>query len=495
MRKVTSSIGFAASIVGAIGQGGAGTNVYAASSTNLYSMSATGTITDKGAHGAGTVSEKEAMAVDSIGNVYVGGATNIRRFAVGPDTFSTFSATATQALCYLNNTLYAMNSTGDALLRFDTAGTATTIYTWQSAPGTAVGVRTKLRALGSKLLLARYAGDRGAELWIYDGTAPTRIAVFPPNFVLNSLEVVNGVAFVGGAFYEATGSMRQAVYYYANGVYDILWKSNTAYTGTAYAAVAAYQGGLVIADESEGILLFYDPLTGGSSSLGAYTVAGGLSMMLAAGTTTLLLTNGTSTAWTYYGGGTTATSSTVTSSLFDFDSSLTKIMRGIKVEFDSASDGNGGTVDIAYRVGDVDGSYTTLQTGATSGTEYLLTNITGRSISVKVTLNKGTSTNGPVLKRVSVRAVPQQASFRKETFVIQCTGRDGHQPLRLRDGTFEGKDGLTLATALRTAATSSTPISITDEFGTFTGVIEADGFTLRRVRPNEFLAVVPVREV
>jgi hypothetical protein len=99
------------------------------------------------------------------------------------------------------------------------------------------------------------------------------------------------------------------------------------------------------------------------------------------------------------------------------------------------------------------------------------------------------------LKKISVRAVPQQASFRKETFVIQCTGRDGHQPLRLRDGTFEGKDGLTLATALRTAATSSTPISITDEFGTFTGVIEADGFTLRRVRPNEFLAVVPVREV
>jgi len=54
-------------------------------------------------------------------------------------------------------------------------------------------------------------------------------------------------------------------------------------------------------------------------------------------------------------------------------------------------------------VGDVDGSYTTLQTGAVSGTEYTLT---GRNISVKITLNKGTSTNGPVLKRHYIRAAP-----------------------------------------------------------------------------------------
>jgi hypothetical protein len=495
MRKVVSSVSFAASIVGAIGAPGASSVIFAGSSTNLYEMSATGTITDRGAHGAGTFASKEAIAVDPF-NIYVAGATSIRRFAIGPNTFSTFSATVMNALCYLNNTLYGISNNLASFSRFDSAGTETVIYTWRDSAGSAGGFRAQLAALGSKLLIAKYGGDRGAELWLYDGgAAPTRIAVFPPNFVLNSLDVVNGVAFIGGAFYEATGSMRQAVYYYANGVYDILWKSNTAYAGTAYASVASYQGGLVIADESEGIMLFYDPLTGGVSSLGAYTVTAGLSSRLTAGVTTLLLTNGTSTAWTYYGGGTTATSSTVTSSLMDFDSSLTKIFRGIKVEFQAGSDGNGGTVDIAYRVGDLDGSYTTLQSGATSGTEYLLTDITGRSISVKITLNKGTSTNGPILKRVSVRAVPQQATFRKETFVINCTGRDGHKPLQLRDGAMEGKDGLTLATALRTAATSSTPISITDEFGTFTGIVEMDGFQLRRVRPNEFIAVVPVREV
>jgi hypothetical protein len=135
-----------------------------------------------------------------------------------------------------------------------------------------------------------------------------------------------------------------------------------------------------------------------------------------------------------------------------------------------------------------------------SGTEYALTNITGRAISVKVTLNKGTSTAGPVLKRVSVRAIPQQLTgsgtvFRKDAFVIQCTGRDGKSPLVLRDETLHPKDGLQMAQELRTAASSTNPISVTDEFGTFTAVVENEGFQLRRVRPNEFIAVVPVREV
>jgi hypothetical protein len=496
MRKVTSSVAFAASIVGAVGQGGGGTKMYAGSSTNLYELTAAGVITDRGAHGAGTFADKEAMATDGFFNVYIGGATNIRRFDTAGFGFTTFSATATQALCYLNNTLFAMNSTADALLRFDTAGTATTIFTWQTAPGVAAGARTQLRAYGSKLLIARYAGERGAELWLYDGgAAPSRIAVFPPNFTLNSLDVVNGVAYIGGSFAVSAAISRPAVYYYANGTYDILWKASTDYAGVAFAPIAAFQGGLVIADESDGSLLFFDPLTGGVSTMGAYSVTGGLPIRLTASAVSLLLTQGSATGYLYYGAGTTATTSTVVSSLMDFDSSLTKIMRGIRVEFESGSDGNGGSVDIAYRVGDLTGSYTTLQSSAVSGTEYLLTNITGRSISLKITLNKGTSTNGPVLKRVAVRAVPQQQAFRKETFVINCSGRDGQHPQQHRDGAFEGSDGLTLATALRTAATSTTPISITDEFGTFTGVIDANGFQIKRVRPNEFVAVVPVREV
>lgn len=497
MRKQTPSLGFAASIVGAIGQGGAGTNLFAASSTNLYQVSESGTITDRGAHGAGTFANKEAMAVDSSFNVYIGGASLTRAYSTATTSFSTFSSTAVVALCYLNNTLFGMTgATAGNLVRFDTSGNDTEIYEWQTASGAQLGTRSQLRAYGSKLLISRRSGDRGAELWVYDGSGVSRIAVFPPNFILNSLEVVNGVAYVGGAFIESTSAYRAAVYFYANGVYDVLWKSNSTYATEVYASVTAYQGGVVIADEPESSLLFFDPITGGVSTLGAYTVAGnGVDTMIAAGKATLLLTNGTATTYYYHGGGTTATSSTITSSLFDFDSSLDKIFRGIKVEFNAGSDGNGGSVDIAYRVNDLDGSYTTLQTGATSGTEYELSGVTGRSISVKVTLNKGTSTNGPVLKRLSVRAVPQQATFRKGTLVLNCTGRDGKQPLQLRDGSFEPKDGLTLAQALNTAATSSTPITITDQFGTITAVIEADGFQIRQVRPNEFIAVVPYREV
>jgi hypothetical protein len=497
MRKVTSTLSFAASIVGAIGQGGAGTKIFAGSSTNLYEVAADGTITDRGAHGAGTFASKEALAVDSSTNVYIGGATKVRRYDTGATTFSDFSATVTFALCYLNNTLYAITNNLASLSRFDGAGTETVIFTWNSATtGLTQGTRAQLCAYGSKLLIARISGDRGAELWLYDGSAaPTRIAVFPPNFTLNQLEVVDGVAYVGGNFAVSTTVSRPAVYYYANGTYGLLWKAGADAASFTYAPIAAFGGGLVIADESEGTLLFYDPVVGGVSSLGSYSVTGGLAQRLTASAVSLMMSKGTSTGYLYYPAGTTATSSTVVSSLMDFDSSLTKVMRGIKVEFDSASDGNGGSVDIAYRVGDLEGAYTTLQTGAVSGTEYLLSGVTGRSISVKVTLNKGTSTNGPVLKRVSVRAVPQQTTFRKETFVINCTGRDGVHPLVLRNGEKEANDGLTLATALRTAATSSNPISITDEFGTFTGVIEADGFSLRRVRPNEFIAIVPVREV
>ena len=43
---------------------------------------------------------------------------------------------------------------------------------------------------------------------------------------------------------------------------------------------------------------------------------------------------------------------------------------------------------------------TRMRNRKTQGTEYTLTGVTGRSISVKATLNKGTSTLGPVLKRV-----------------------------------------------------------------------------------------------
>lgn len=501
MRKSVASLSFSASVIASVGRGGGESLVYAASASNLYTVSVSGAVTDLGAHGAGTVIEPAQMAVDSRFYVYISGGTDVRKYDIGGASFSTFSATSANALAYLNNSLYGIDDAGSFgggdLIRYDSSGNASTLYTWKMADGVEVGIRSMLTAYGSKLLIGKQAGDRGAELWLYDGTGTTRIAVFPPNFILGAVEVVNGVVYIGGAFIESTTAYRPAVFYYANGVYDVLWKSGSTHsTSTTMCPIAAYQGGLAIADEATGSFMFFDPITGGISTLGAYTAAGGIYPRLVAGSVTLLYTKNSTTGYLYSGANTTATTSTVTSSLYDFDSSLDKIFRGVKVEYNEGSDGDGGSIDIAYRVNDLDGNYTTLQTGVTSGTEYELSGVTGRSISIKVTLNKGTSTNGPVLKRLAVRAVPQQATFRRGTLVLNCCGRDGTHPVLHHDGTSESQDGLTLAQALQEAATSATPISITDQFGTLSAaVIEADGFQIRQVRPNEFIAVVPYREV
>jgi hypothetical protein len=97
---------------------------------------------------------------------------------------------------------------------------------------------------------------------------------------------------------------------------------------------------------------------------------------------------------------------------------------------------------------------------------------------------------------VYVRAVPLPANFKRASYILNLTGRNGEQHAQCRDGSLHPKDGLELATSLRTALTSTTPVSITDRFGTFTGILEGgDGFELMEVRPEEFIARVRVREV
>lgn len=195
----------------------------------------------------------------------------------------------------------------------------------------------------------------------------------------------------------------------------------------------------------------------------------------------------------FFPSGSTATGGGVTSPLLDFDSSLDKLFRGIKVDFDDAEDGDGGSIDISYRVNDVDGDYTDLQLDATSGTEYTLTDISGRSISVKITLNKGTSTLGPVVKRIYVRAVPTTNSYKRRRYTLNCTGRDHDSTILVRDKTSHTKDGLEMATDLETAAEATTPFTIADKLGSFTGIVEE--LELIEVRPEEFVARVLVREV
>ena len=498
IRPAVSAITSAAAITACSPQSFSASTIAYTTATNLYHLASDGTISDKGAHSLGVAPAVFALCTDGT-SVYMSSAVapsvGVRRW--DNSAFSTFSATRAIALEFLNNTLYGIGDSAN-LIRYDTAGVASTLYSWNTATGAdAEFTPRRLRASGGKLLiLFGQAGKGGAELHSYDGVAPVVVAQFPRNFTAYDLEVVNGVAFVSGKFLGAINE--PAVYLYAAGSVELLWRAHNTVSANA-PSLAPFDGGLVFNDDSTGQLIYYNPATGGVHSFGAYTASG--QGTLAASSTSLLLMRDSGTANFQYPSTTSlASSASIIHSLVDFDSSLTKNFRGVKVDFDVGTTGDGGSVGISYLVGKVDGDFLELQASAVSGTEYTDPTIgtaigTGTSIAVKVTLNKGTSTDGPTLKRVSVRAAPVQFAFRKETFVLNCTGRDGQSHVTLRDGTTHPKDGLEMATALRTAATTAAPISITDEFGTFTGIIDSDGFQLRRVKRQEFIAVVPVREV
>jgi hypothetical protein len=194
----------------------------------------------------------------------------------------------------------------------------------------------------------------------------------------------------------------------------------------------------------------------------------------------------------------------VDSSLFDFDSSLSKFVRGVKVDFDPAPDGDGGAVDVYYRLNKANSIPVLLATNITAGTEYMIDQQC-HSVGIRCVLKKGTSTLGPTLKRVSVRAAPELQQFRRREFVLDLTNSTD-TPRKLRDGTYHPKSGREQANDLVTASQLQTPFSITDRFGTFTGFIDLNdpqGFGLFEIHPSTdepaksgaFIAQVMVREV
>jgi len=186
----------------------------------------------------------------------------------------------------------------------------------------------------------------------------------------------------------------------------------------------------------------------------------------------------------------------MTSSLFDFDSSLRKYMRGVKVEFDSASDGDGGSVDIAYQFNSVSGAFTSLQTGAVSGTEYALPGTRADSVSLKVTLNKGSSTLGPVFKRWYAKGAPVLTSYRVNEYILDLGGDSSMlEPVRLRNGQDHNLTGEQMRANLVTALGSTSPITVTDRTGTFTAILEPANCEFDLTRPGQWYARIRVREV
>jgi hypothetical protein len=456
--------------------------IWAASTANLYSIDVAGTISSHGAHGAGTT--KALSTGGSFTKAFIAGATEIRKWDGA--AFSTFSTTSADQIAFLNNTLYGMSSNG--FLRYDTAGVATTIFQWKSADGVVVSTSGGMVSLGGKLVILRSVTEEGSDLWLFDGTAPARIANLPNGFIANSITVVAGVVFISGYLKKrlsATQYRKPVIYFYSGGSIGELWKSDSwvASTAAQWPVLAGWQSGLVFTDDVRGVFMYYDPANGGIHAIGAYTTTNA-NPYIAAASSFFLHSREATQPYRHPADG-FSSSGSVTTSLIDFDSSLEKIFRGIRVDWDDDASDTGATVDIAYRLNDLDGSYTTLQTGAASGTEYTLSNIAGRSISVKVTLNKSGSTVGPTLKRISVRAMPIQTGRRRHTYLVAFEGsREGRGGLHDRTDMSIPKTGAQIVSDLRAVASSTSPVTVTDFTGTYTALVDPETFDVQLHRPR-----------
>lgn len=518
MRKDRTSLTFAAAPKAMAGDA-QNDYVRAATSTTLYHVDYQGTITSDGAHGLGATPSRFGMTTYGAGtfmSTTAAGTVGVRLW--NGAAFSTFSNSATtgkaaDSLAYLNNSLYGFSTATGDLFRYDTSGVATVLYTWQGPTGgAATSLTSKLVPFGGKLLILRYAyPPRGAELWIYDGTSTAKLAEFPNNFVAYDCEVLNGTVFISGTFQKYRSNTllyeRPVIFAYKDGSQDMLWQAEdyVSSTGTANAnapALSTYNQGIVWWDAYWTQMVFYNPSTGATSNVMTQTDSGP-ALLATAGTFYVAASTGTTAAYLNPNrSGAAPSTAQVASSAIDFDTSLRKVFRGVAVEFDSAADGNGGSVDLSYNYNNVaaPSAYTSLSTGVTSGTEVAFPTpaegTTHQAVSVMATLNKGTSTSGPLLKRLKVRAVPVQPGFKTRTYVLNLTGKDGDSPVQLRDGTFHILDGLQMATNLQTAAARTSPFTIKDHLDPstgFTGVIEE--LSMVEVKPEQFVATVKVRQV
>lgn len=498
----TKTVTFAAAV------SGVGTNqfpFFAASSTNLYEYDGA-TITDRGAHGAGGL--PTSIAFDGT-FIYLAGpsTTALRKYDTGAHTFATFNAATWNSVTFLNNALWATGS--GTLTTFDTAGTATTEFTWKNAVGTALGSTKRIVPFGGQIavLVPSTQNVYAAEIWLGDTTGAQRVAELPRNFSERAITQTLGVLFIIGAeFLGAARGYRTAVYYLANGTLGKLWNSPT-YTTATFGGqdIVPYQDGLLFTDIVSNTIKYYNLTTGAISSFAAWTPTTNDVFFSATGSGFAIMTQNATTT-TYFFDSTVNSSATVSSSLMDFDNSLAKVFRGVKVDWTPGSDGNGGSVDIAYQVDSLDGAYTTLQSSAVSGTEYNFSGVTGHAISIKITLNKGTSTLGPTLKRVYVRAAPTLQQFKSGTYIIDCTGSPD-EPRELRDGSYHPLTGYEQVQNLLTAAKSTAPFSVTDKVnGTFTALVDlsdSEGWDVYEIHPNtnnpekagSYFVRIKVREV
>jgi hypothetical protein len=476
-----------------------------ADGTNLYSVDTSGTITSKGAHGAGVVAD---MTTD--GNfVYLAGSSGVRSYDT--TTYATFSAESVNKLVFLNNILYAYEAGADALLSFDTSGIATTQYAWKNAKGgtNTNGLVKSLAVYGGSIYILR-VGISAAELWTYDGAGCRKLADLPPDFYVSDMCVNVGIVYISGYLrVKSSGQYFPQVYYYSNGAIGKLWDSNTSYTTTeGDVGICPFGDGVVFCDTSTNNILHYSlPFGGVHTIVGA--VAHPVQKIVCGNVTSAFLMFNSAQADKYLYDLSDAYNSTgyLETSQYDFDNTLTKFFRGVKIDADIPANTS---IDIAYRLDGAGGSYTTLKTGAASGVEYdFPATTTGHSLSAKITLNSTNSAVTPTLKRVYVRAAPMLQQFRNGEYIIDLSSgiraEAGRASRRCRDGTPYPYTSDTAAKNLQTVATQTVPFTVCDRFSAptgFTAIADLqqnsagyDGFAIYEERPGVYLARINIREV
>lgn len=478
------------------------------------------------AHGAGTVQRFGICSDINSGTLYVLGTTRISKYVAGAwSSFSASPVSGTNAgIFYLNNALYGFDDS--SLYTWSTTGVLTTIFTWKGATGTSAATVVRAIPYGDKVaILIGYdatgvagAGEIGTSLsvWTYDGTSTTMVWRLPA-----SLHPRADIAEAFGNIYVAalepyrsrtsTGAVntafaRSVVYEFDGSTVALFWRSPNAGGGQP-PLLAQHPRGLYIYDQGGVGYYRADIDTGG---VYPYADASGLApdwivaapflgvpgtiVGAARGNVNYHLTN----PYTV-----TTTSGTIETSRFDFESSLKKAFRGVKIDADIPG---ASTIGIQYRIDE--GAYVAVPgagsiTSANVGNEFVFpSGIVGTTIQFKISLNADLALQEtPLLRRLYVRAAPIQATFRTNVWILDCTGNKNNPAnqnlLRLNDGTTHAKDGLEMATDLFTALNSQTPLTVTDRFGTYTAVIEPSLFELHEMRTGygrgEFRVFMTVR--
>jgi hypothetical protein len=489
--------------------------------TNLYTVDFGGNKSTLGAHGAGSVATF-GLATDGI-YIYISGATKLRKYNIGTGAFTDYGTnSAVGALCYTGNLLYSCN--GSVLASYGTTGTSTTIFTWKDGTGTALPTSgCKIIANGGSVMILLPAMPNGPELWQYNGTATNIAAHLPAGSVAYDMVELNGIVYCSGSIWEMDAQIYATpaalmgsvptLWAYTGGSIEIIWQEQTIYN-TAFAwgnlpqsPLGTFRNSLVFEGQVDGVaaLKLYQPSTGAVMTLAKISVSstGGQTRQISSLATTFMF-SGLSSAVdaVVYPTTTVPSFGLIYLARLDFDNSLQKVFRSVKVDWEKYP-GDAGTPSVDFTL-QVDENVGLLgnTSGLVSGVENILsTSLVGRTCQVWLQLNKGTSTYGPVVRRVYLRAAPLLQSYKQRQYLLDLVGNKRTEPsqyLTLINGESHTKDGDEMRADL-VAAIAAGVISITDRFGTFTGIIEPAQTIFREVRADygraEYRALVVVREV